>query len=167
MIQTGLKYTQYKVDDGSFIFKLEPGGVEDLIAFGTEKKGIRGRYAVRQLVSREMEREKIRRRKGALPQDPTKFLTVGAEGGEVEEPRGMKRGHKQVEAEKKPVAEKVRRDFFGRIIVERQAVDEGKRRRTDSSHALKIQPDVWVRYHEGYSNAVRKPVVFSELLGWV
>jgi len=95
------------------------------------------------------------------------FLTVGAEGVEVEEPRGMKRGHKQVEAEKKPVVEKVRRDFFGRVIVEHQAVDEGKRRRTDSSHALKIQPDVWVRYHEGYSNAVRKPVVFAELLGRV
>jgi hypothetical protein len=64
MIQTGLKYTQYKVDDGSFVFKLEPSGIENLITFGTESKTIRGRYAVRQLVSREMEREKIRRRKG-------------------------------------------------------------------------------------------------------
>jgi chromosome transmission fidelity protein 18 len=66
MIQTNLKYTQYKVDDGSFIFKLEPAGVENLIAFGTETKGIRGRYAVRQLVAREMERERIRRRKGGI-----------------------------------------------------------------------------------------------------
>lgn len=64
MIQTGLKYTQYKVDDGSFVFKLEPPGIENLITFGTESKTIRGRYAVRQLVSREMEREKIRRRRG-------------------------------------------------------------------------------------------------------
>ena len=64
MIQTGLKYTQYKVDDGSFVFKLEPAGIESLITFGTESKVVRGRYAVRQLVSREMEREKIRRRKG-------------------------------------------------------------------------------------------------------
>ena len=64
MLQIGLKYTQYKVDDGSFVFKLEPNGIEDLTTFGTESKGIRGRYAVRQLVSREMERERIRRRKG-------------------------------------------------------------------------------------------------------
>jgi hypothetical protein len=64
MIKTGLKYTQYKVDDGSFVFKLEPSGVENLVMFGTESKAIRGRYVVRQLVSREMEREKIRRRKG-------------------------------------------------------------------------------------------------------
>ena len=66
MIRTGLKYTQYKVDDGSFVFKLEPGGIENLIYFGTETKSIRARYAVRQLVSREMEREKIRRRKGGM-----------------------------------------------------------------------------------------------------
>src|SRR5271169_4069435 len=33
MIQTSLKYTQYKVDDGSFIFKLEPAGIENLIGF--------------------------------------------------------------------------------------------------------------------------------------
>jgi hypothetical protein len=64
MIQTGLKYTQYKVDDGSFVYKLEPAGIENLITFGTETKAVRGRYAVRQLVSQQMEREKIRRRKG-------------------------------------------------------------------------------------------------------
>jgi hypothetical protein len=64
MIQTGLKYTQYKVDDGSFVFRLEPHGIENLITFSDENKAIRGRYVVRQLVSREMEREKIRRRRG-------------------------------------------------------------------------------------------------------
>jgi hypothetical protein len=66
MIQTGLKYTQYKVDDGSFVYKLEPAGIENLITFGTETKAVRGRYAVRQLVSQQMEREKIRRRKGGI-----------------------------------------------------------------------------------------------------
>jgi len=40
-----------------------------------------------------------------------------------------------------------------------------KRRRTDSADELKIQPDVWVKFHEGYSNAVRKPVVFLDLFG--
>jgi hypothetical protein len=70
MIQTGLKYTQYRVDDGSFVFKLEPGGIEELITFGKESKAIRGRYAVRQLVSREMDRERIRRRKGGIKAYP-------------------------------------------------------------------------------------------------
>jgi len=149
MIKTSLKYTQYKVDDGSFVFKLEPAGIENLITFGTETKAIGGRYAVRQLVSREMEREKIRRRKG----------------GEVEvvevETKGVKRKNEAVEEKK--VVERVRRDFFGRVLVEEK--DDGKRRRVDSSAGMKIQPDVWVRFHEGYSNAVRKPVLFAELLG--
>jgi chromosome transmission fidelity protein 18 len=149
MIKTGLKYTQYKVDDGSFVFKLEPAGIENLITFGTETNAVRGRYAVRQLVSREMEREKIRRRRG----------------GEVEvvevETKGVKRKNEAVEEKK--VVERVRRDFFGRVLVEEK--DDRKRRRVDSSAGMKIQPDVWVRFHEGYSNAVRKPVLFAELLG--
>ena len=83
---------------------------------------------------------------------------------EVVEPKGVKRGIDHVEGEKK-VVERVKKDFFGRLIVEEE--DEGKRRRTDSSNTLKIQPNVWVRFHEGYSNAVRKPVIFAELLGRV
>lgn len=67
MLQTGLKYTQYRLDDGSFIFKLEPTGIENLIAFGSETQGVRRRYAIRQLVACEMERERIRRRKGNTP----------------------------------------------------------------------------------------------------
>ena len=158
MIQTGLKYTQYKVDDGSFVFKLEPPGIENLITFGTESKTVRGRYAVRQLVSREIEREKIRRRRGrnAAFMDEMYDLDIA----EVVEPRGKKRGIDEVSQEKKTV---VKKDFFGRVIVQER--DDGRRKRADSSNALKIQPDVWVRFHEGYSNAVRKPVVFSELLG--
>jgi chromosome transmission fidelity protein 18 len=161
-MQTGLKYTQYKVDDGSFVFKLEPGGIENLITFGTESKSIRGRYAVRQLVSREMERERIRRRKGGMK---NYLMNANQDLAEVVEPKGLKRGIDHIEGEKKVAMERAKKDFFGRIIVENQ--DEGKRRRTDSSNALKIQPNVWVRFHEGYSNAVRKPVIFAELLGRV
>jgi chromosome transmission fidelity protein 18 len=79
------------------------------------------------------------------------------------EPKGLKRGIEQVDGEQKVVVERVKKDFFGRVIAEEP--DDGKRRRTDSSNTLKIQPKVWVRFHDGYSNAVRKPVVFSELLG--
>ena len=162
MIQTGLKYTQYKVDDGSFVFKLEPPGIESLITFGTESKALRGRYVVRQLVSREMERERIRRRKGGIIHS---LVKANEDLSGVVEPKGIKRGIDQVEGEKKVVSERVKKDFFGRIIGEEQ--DEPKRRRTDSNSALKIQPTVWVRFHEGYSNAVRKPVIFAELLGRV
>lgn len=77
-------------------------------------------------------------------------------------PRGVKREHEQTQ-EKQVVVERVRRDFFGRVVVEER--DDGKKRRMDLGNGLRIQPKVWVKYHEGYSNAVRKPVIFAELLG--
>lgn len=83
----------------------------------------------------------------------------------VAEPKGVKRAIDQVEGPKKITVERMKKDFFGRVIAEGKQDDDGKRRRTDSNNALRIQPDVWVRFHEGYSNAVRKPVVFAELLG--
>ena len=87
------------------------------------------------------------------------------------EKRGTKREIEQVEG-KTVVVERVKKDFFGRGIVEIAAEAGGedgevKRRRTESSNALKIQPDVWVRFHDGYSNAVRKPVSFADLIGRV
>jgi hypothetical protein len=87
---------------------------------------------------------------------------------EAIEMKVTKRGINQVDSQKDIVIERVKKDFFGRTIVEENNDDGGgKRRRTDSSNALKIQPNVWVRFHEGYSNAVRKPVAFAELLGRV
>lgn len=84
----------------------------------------------------------------------------------VPEKKGVKRSIDQVEVPKK-IVERVKKDFFGRVIVElAEETQEGeaKKRRTESRNALKIQPDVWVRFHEGYSNAVRKPVAFMDLL---
>jgi chromosome transmission fidelity protein 18 len=161
MLKTGLKYSQYKVDDGSFVFKLEPHGIENLISFGPDPKVIRGRYAVRQLVSREMGREKIRRRRGGN----ISIISIDLDLVDIVEPRGVKRASEPNEKSEKKIVERVRKDFFGRVLAEE--VNDGKRRRTDSSNGLKIQSPVWVRYHEGYSNAVRKPVVFLELLGAV
>lgn len=95
-----------------------------------------------------------------LIQDLAEVVTaevVGSKGGK-------KRGIEQVERDKtKVVVERVKKDFFGRIVEEE--LDDGKKRRVDSSNSLKTQANVWVRFHEGYSNAVRKPVVFAELLG--
>ena len=92
------------------------------------------------------------------------FFLAKSDLVEVVEPQAKKRGHDEVEEPRKIVVERVKKDFFGRTIIE-EAIDDGKRRRTDSNNALKIQPNVWVRFHEGYSNAVRKPVAFAELLG--
>ncbi|KAH0371235.1 P-loop containing nucleoside triphosphate hydrolase protein, partial [Aureobasidium melanogenum] len=69
---------------------------------------------------------------------------------------------------------KLKRDFFGRIIVEEEQ-RQGDAEEEDGESAAKKKKAkmedggdkerVWVTFHEGYSNAVRKPVSLKELLG--
>ena len=65
----------------------------------------------------------------------------------------------------------VKKDFFGRVIVKAVPVvpagEEGeaelKRRRKKEEG--REDGRVWVSFHEGFSNAVRKPITLAELLG--
>ena len=59
-----------------------------------------------------------------------------------------------------------KRDFFGRIIVE-EPTRPGSRagaaqQREDGKEQEKKK--VWVSFHEGFSNAVRKPITLEELM---
>ena len=62
----------------------------------------------------------------------------------------------------------VRRDFFGRTIdaASRTARDYLCQNESGGSHDLKMDKgeNVWVSYHEGFSNAVRKPITLEELM---
>ncbi|KAH0022793.1 P-loop containing nucleoside triphosphate hydrolase protein, partial [Aureobasidium melanogenum] len=69
---------------------------------------------------------------------------------------------------------KLKRDFFGRVIAEEtQETEEGQEGQGEGAAKKKKQKTedggdkerVWVTFHEGYSNAVRKPVSLKELLG--
>lgn len=62
----------------------------------------------------------------------------------------------------------VKRDFFGRIIVdtpnpleERDGNGDARRKRRDAD---KERCKVWVTYNEGLNNAVRKPISLEEFL---
>ncbi|GAB1316585.1 Chromosome transmission fidelity protein 18 [Madurella fahalii] len=63
----------------------------------------------------------------------------------------------------------VKRDFFGRVIVERPSSAEAdgnaaggkKRRKMEEAGG---EGKVWVTYHEGLNNAVRKPISLEEFL---
>jgi len=62
----------------------------------------------------------------------------------------------------------VKRDFFGRII-EAQPLQEldangGGRRKRKSTGESKGRNMVWVTFHEGLNNAVRKPISLQEFL---
>ena len=57
----------------------------------------------------------------------------------------------------------VKRDFFGRIIKEPTPPVETSQERTVQDETSKAGRKAWVTYHDGFSNAVRKPISMGEL----
>ena len=58
-----------------------------------------------------------------------------------------------------------KRDFFGRIVNEVRPMSAVKvSNKPDSVAAKDGSGRVWVSFHEGFSNAVRKPITLRELL---
>ena len=71
-------------------------------------------------------------------------------------------------------ASKPKRDFFGRLIAVNEvphngdAADDARVQGRPESAAGRAkggdQGRIWVSYHEGFSNAVRKPITLRELM---
>jgi chromosome transmission fidelity protein 18 len=58
-----------------------------------------------------------------------------------------------------------KRDFFGRLVNEARPGSAGKGMESAASKVVKKAGGrVWVSFHEGYSNAVRKPISLKEFL---
>ena len=122
------------------------------------------RYAVRQVLDQEYQKNIIVRENAARqarykagnPQDDVDFAFANNKENKVHH------------AEERVLGAK--RDFFGRLIREEilplQEIDGN----TQSNESSKIKKQdgkdnkVWVSFHEGFSNAVRKPITISELL---
>lgn len=56
--------------------------------------------------------------------------------------------------------EKPKKDFFGRECAMKNGIKESQREVKKSSNTGKV----WVTFHEGFSNAVRKPITIEELM---
>ncbi|KAI7496772.1 P-loop containing nucleoside triphosphate hydrolase protein [Hortaea werneckii] len=146
-----------------WVYRMEPS-VDVLGAFETAGKGFgeaggsKQRYAVRQVLEQEWKKEEARRAeaarmarfKGDNPdQTPADAMVKSAVVGDEEA------GHAAKVA--------VKRDFFGRPIAMpvggpgAQQSKKGKGREDEEGR-------VWVTYHEGFSNAVRKPITLGELM---
>lgn len=125
------------------------------------------RFAVRQVLDQEYRKETIRKQSGAASTRPlTKSSSKQQSGKPADE----------LDKENSPPAKTalgkvmgVKRDFFGRIINEAvprpKDPGDGSTRMSDSTTSSpKDERKVWVTFHEGFSNAVRKPISMSELL---
>lgn len=86
-------------------------------------------------------------------------------------------GRDETEPSKAPAA---KRDFFGRIIMQNPSSDGAQQQQQSNGVAVaagmmpraaravrlhsKEDREIWVSFHEGFSNAVRKPITLEELI---
>lgn len=124
------------------------------------------RYAVRQVLDQELHKA-IALRENAARQ--ARFKAGNPFGANYDDyVADEKENIKKREAEKDLFSSTaVKKDFFGRIIQEKarplQELDANtseKRPRTAEKPAAKV----WVTFHEGLNNAVKKPITLDEFL---
>ena len=130
------------------------------------------RYAIRQALDQEYQKFLIRQSNDARQ---ARYKAGCALGDEEEDFGGAKEKESNAEAEaeaKKAKSAAPKRDFFGRIVAEvpRPMSAEGTELESQPAQQLsKLEGEaedrkVWVSFHEGFSNAVRKPITLDELL---
>jgi chromosome transmission fidelity protein 18 len=158
MAATGVRFERSKVEDvagrsGGWVYRMEPG-LDSLGAFETLKGGVDAvvRFAVRQVLEGEW-----RRRSGAARK--TAAAVVDAEEVHLDGEKSLVDKIRDIEKSKERAT---KRDFFGRKVIVPTKTDK------ETGEVVKegaTRGRVWVSFHEGFSNAVRKPITLQEFLG--
>lgn len=166
MAATGVRFERSKIEaedvanrNAGFVWRMEPA-LDVLASFETlaTKKDDKGRYAVRSVLEQEWRKESLlrdhanRKRRGG--QDEHDEV-------EAEKAREEKSTEEKVAAANKKA---VKRDFFGRVIQETDKTRKEAQRKQDSGEMQGDVGRIWVSFHEGFSNAVRKPVTVDDIL---
>ncbi|KAL1779223.1 chromosome transmission fidelity protein 18-like isoform X1 [Sigmodon hispidus] len=180
MLAYSLTYHQERSPDGQYFYRLEPN-VEEVCRFPELPARKPLTYQAKQLIAREIEMEKMRRAEalawaGAGPQvnqDPSGPASLQTDSGEKGVRHPGPRNHEQrlEHIMKKAVEqEQPERDFFGRVVIRRVAVPsreaEAPEKATDEWRmgVAVGRSEVWFRFNEGVSNAVRRSLYIRDLL---
>ncbi len=125
------------------------------------------RYAVRQVLDQELHKTKTLRENAARQ---ARFSAGNALGNHDvydfdDKENQASRGDTKTKRTTLPT---VKKDFFGRIIQEAsrplQDLDGNALGRERRGSASDLDANVWVTFHEGLNNAVRKPISLQEFL---
>ncbi|KAF2996852.1 hypothetical protein E8E13_003985 [Curvularia kusanoi] len=160
MAATGVRFERSRVEiedamnrSGGFVFRMEPP-LDTLANFETltGKKDDKVRYAVRSVLEMEWKKESAR-----IDMENRK-----RRGGQDNEEVAVPEETEQNVAQRLEDANKkaVKRDFFGRVIKDKPLVKGEVRKKTRQEDE---EDRIWVSFHEGFSNAVRKPITIDEL----
>ncbi|KAL6913268.1 hypothetical protein ACHAPO_003034 [Fusarium lateritium] len=146
-----------------YVYRMEP----DLDVLATFETGAAlllpsaapTRYAVRQVLDQELKRTLIERE--ALARQAR--FQAGNPLGHVEMMNTDKlMNEKKLALAAKEDATLIKRDFFGRIIVARPLAEITGNTPQQKAKEDEKERKVWVTYHEGLNNAVRKPMSLQE-----
>ncbi len=118
------------------------------------------RYAVRQVLDQELRKERL------LQSSAARHARSGA--SQLMNEAGFHDDKENTNAKVGKSMSKdldAKRDFFGRIINESRPKSAGKGMASARAETkTKDEGRIWVSFHEGYSNAVRKPITLKEFL---
>ncbi|XP_054549908.1 chromosome transmission fidelity protein 18 homolog [Talpa occidentalis] len=172
MLAYSLTYRQERTADGQYLYRLEPD-VEEVCRFPELPARKPLTYQAKQLIAREIEVEKMRRAE-ALAGSGHRPQVVGGPPG-AEDPPPARRGQER-RRERGPqraaLEEQPERDFFGRAVVRSAAApgaDDAAPEPEPEAAARRVgtavgSSDVWFRFKEGVSNAVRRGLRIRDLL---
>lgn len=183
MISYNLTYTQERTPEGQYLFNLDPN-VEEVIRFSDIKPSKQLTYAARNIIAREVELEKVRRSEAyfaaSMAQSQNKSSKIDVSNkldsaiGQTSEKQPKKAtstsaiipNHLQkLEAKKINESEgaKAAKDFFGRVIP-LEVQNQMAAMKNDKKYNNEIvKSDIWFRFKEGFSNAVRRTIKMKDL----
>ncbi|XP_054879093.1 chromosome transmission fidelity protein 18 homolog isoform X2 [Poeciliopsis prolifica] len=165
MLAYNLSYRQDRTPEGQYTFMLEPR-VEEVARFPGMLPRRQLTYQAKQTISREMEQEKMRRAEQMMQRNPaTKEEERKTPGPKLTRNHQQRLENivKQTTVETRPEV-----DFFGRAVGPRPqrpllSSDSGEKCAIVAMGTAVGNSDVWFRFNEGMSNAVRRNVYIREL----
>ncbi|KAM0279850.1 hypothetical protein ACHAQH_004401 [Verticillium albo-atrum] len=171
MVDVGITLQRGKIESESvlnrtpqWVYRLEPD-LDALSVFETATSLLSvqapTRYAVRQVLDQELQASTVRRENEARQ---ARFQGGNPLGNDVPSTRVEKESVEQKRLKVLALANRAKKDFFGRII-EEKPLQEVEGDENGAARAVREQPvRIWVSYHEGLNNAVRKPISLQELM---
>lgn len=122
------------------------------------------RYAIRQAMHQEHQKYTIRK---TAESRQARYRAGGEDEDSPDVLLAEDRKADDVDGQPKRKPPGVKRDFFGRII--KETAPSSQEGHGDGGAASKrsgaaSDNGVWVSFHEGFSNAVRKPITLEELM---
>ncbi|KAK6301352.1 hypothetical protein J4Q44_G00294500 [Coregonus suidteri] len=172
MISYNLCYRQDRTPDGQYVYVLEPR-VEEVVCFPGLPPHRQLTYQTKQTISREMDQERMRRAESRMSnthkkqqeekEKPPKAVTSSVTSSIRNHQQRLENILRNTVVEIRPEV-----DFFGRAVAPKekpQVVSATGEVCVEVAMGTAVgNSDVWFRFNEGVSNAVRRNVYIRELL---